>query len=514
MNPAHEAAPVVPRAPNLVLNVLANFLGRGWAGIVSLIFVPIYIRFLGVDAYGLIGIYVSLLALLGVLDMGLSTTLSRQLARLSASPDAKGEARRLVRTMEVVYWTTGAAVGAGIIAISPLIAHHWVHSERIPPETVRHSIMIMGCVAAFEWPAALYSGGLTGLQRQVTLNVIRGGVGTLQALGAALIVWLISPTVIAYFAWQAAMMIVQAALLARALWWSLEPGGGPAKFDVALLRKNSAFAAGMTGIAFLATILTQLDKVILSRFLTLEEFGYYALAFNVANAVGMLVQPIFVAVFPRLSQVALTGDEGAAASLYHRTCQLLSVVVVPAAATIILFSREALVLWLRNPITADRTYGLLSVVLIGSVLNGIATMPFMLQLAYGWTRLSVVKNLLAVAVSVPLLLLLITRLGAMGGAIAWVVLNAGYVVLEVPIMHRRLLTGEMRRWYVTDNAMPMAVVAAICVLSRALLPASASGTLTFFWLAGTWLVSAAAAAGAVGLLAPATLRSYLRTLRP
>ncbi|HEX9402556.1 MAG TPA: oligosaccharide flippase family protein [Anaeromyxobacter sp.] len=509
---AVAAAPTRP-APNLVLNIIANFLGRGWSTAVSLIFIPIYIRFLGVDAYGLIGVYMSLVALLGVLDMGLSSTLSRQLARLSATPSAQQEARDLVRTMEFIYWGVGLAIGLGIVAVSPLIARYWVHSERIPPETVRHAVMIMGCVAAFDWPAALYSGGLMGLQRQVLLNGVRGGMGTLQAVGAVVVLWLVSPTILAYFIWQGAIMALQAAVLARCLWRSLPRTGKPAAFDRALLRKNSQFAAGMTGIAFLSTILTHLDKVILSKFLTLESFGYYTLAFNLANAIGMLVQPIFLAVFPRFSQVALDRDDSMAGSLYHKTCRLLSVVVLPVAITIVFFSREALLLWIRNPETADRTHVLLSVLMVGSAFNAVAMMPFMLQLAYGWTRLSVVKNIIAASVSVPLLVWMIVHHGAMGAAIVWIAINAGYFVFEVPYMHRRLLPREMRRWYLSDNVLPVALVTAACAVSRHLAPSGASGLVTFSWIAGTWAVSAAAAAAVVGLLSPANIRTYVRTLR-
>ena len=46
----------------------------------SLAFVPLYIKFMGIESYGLVGIFASLLALFGLLDMGLSTTLNRELA--------------------------------------------------------------------------------------------------------------------------------------------------------------------------------------------------------------------------------------------------------------------------------------------------------------------------------------------------------------------------------------------------------------------------------------------------
>ena len=44
-------------------NVAANFFGRGFAALLSLVAIPIYIRFLGIEAYGIIGFFTSLTAL-------------------------------------------------------------------------------------------------------------------------------------------------------------------------------------------------------------------------------------------------------------------------------------------------------------------------------------------------------------------------------------------------------------------------------------------------------------------
>jgi len=85
-------------------NIIANFAGKAWAAVMSIAFVPLYIKFMGIESYGLIGIFASLLALFSLLDMGLSTTLNRELARLSALPDKTHDMRDLVRTLELPYW--------------------------------------------------------------------------------------------------------------------------------------------------------------------------------------------------------------------------------------------------------------------------------------------------------------------------------------------------------------------------------------------------------------------------
>ena len=43
-------------------NAIANFIGQSWSAVVALLFVPVYIDYLGVEAYGLIGIFALLQA--------------------------------------------------------------------------------------------------------------------------------------------------------------------------------------------------------------------------------------------------------------------------------------------------------------------------------------------------------------------------------------------------------------------------------------------------------------------
>ena len=63
--------------PSVRNNIIANFAGSAWTKILGLAFVPIYIKLMGVEVYGLLGIFMSLVALLSLLELGLSATLSR-----------------------------------------------------------------------------------------------------------------------------------------------------------------------------------------------------------------------------------------------------------------------------------------------------------------------------------------------------------------------------------------------------------------------------------------------------
>ena len=62
----------------LKTNIIANFAGQGAATLIQLAITPIYIHWLGIEAYGLIGFQVTLQALTQALDLGLSPTVNRE----------------------------------------------------------------------------------------------------------------------------------------------------------------------------------------------------------------------------------------------------------------------------------------------------------------------------------------------------------------------------------------------------------------------------------------------------
>jgi O-antigen/teichoic acid export membrane protein len=475
-------------------NIAANFSGKGWAVIMNLAFVPLYIKFMGVESYGLVGIFASLLSIFGLLDMGISTTLNREMARLSTLPGKAQEMRDFVRTLEVIYWGVGFFIALAVFALSSPIANYWVQADKLPPSTVYQALMIMGCIMAFQWPLRLYSGGLMGLQKQVLLNGINVGAATLRGVGAVFILWQISPTIQAFFTWQIIISFFHTSTTAVFLWKNLPKTGYFSHFQKKLLLPVWRFSAGLTGISVVSLILTQTDKIILSRMLTLEMFGYYTFATVVAQALYNFYGPIYSAIFPRFCQLISVSDHIGLKALYHKSCQLLSVMVLPVAIVISLFSSEIMLLWTGNHLIVSNTQYLVSILIVGTALNGLMQLPAGLMYADGWTKLSFYSDLIAVIVLIPMMLLLVIHYGAVGAAVSWLTLNLGYVLIVIHIMHARLLKGEKWQWYFIDVGIPLLGALTVALLWRIFVPDGMSRYLMLAYLAGvsiTTLISSA-----------------------
>lgn len=460
----------------------------------SLAFVPLYIKFMGIESYGLVGIFVSIQLIFSLLDMGISTTLNRELARLLPLPDKAQEMRNLVRTLESVYWGVALIIAFAVVGLSSPIAHYWVKTVELPRSTVQQALMIMGGIMAFQFPLRFYSGGLMGIEKQVLLNCINVVAATLRGIGAVVILWQVSPTIQAFFTWQIFICFFNAFFLRAFLWRSLPKTGNPSHFQKNVIFHVWRFAAGISGISVASLIVTQTDKIVLSKTLTLEMFGYYILATGVAFTLINFVGPISSALFPRFSRLVSLHDQIGIKVLYHKGCQLVSVLILPTAIVVSLFSAEILLLWTGNPLIVKNSHVIVSLLIIGVAFNGLMYLPLSLQLSHGWTKLGLYSEIIAVIVFAPTIYFLSIYYGAVGAAVGCIILYGGYVLICIPVMHSRLLKGEQWRWFFKDVGVPLAAALTTALIWRICLPNEMSRYVMFASLAGvsiTTLISSA-----------------------
>ena len=228
----------------------------------------------------------------------------------------------------------------------------------------------------------------------------------------------------------------------------------------------SRFAGGMFGGTCLLLLLTQIDKILLSRTLELSAFGYYTLAATAAGTITLLGSPVSQAWYPRLSQLQAQADRAMLIRTFHMGAQLISVIVGTAGIVLSVFADVIMLIWTQDAVIASHTADLVRVLTVGGLLNGMMWIPYQTQLAHGWTGLVFRMNLVAVLVIVPCLLWAVPQYGAMGAAWVWVALNVGYVLIAAHFMFKRIIEAEKWGWYLHDVALPLLAALVTCMIFR------------------------------------------------
>jgi Polysaccharide biosynthesis protein. len=129
-------------------NIIANYLGQGWSGFMAVAFLPLYIRYLGVEAFGLIGLFAVIQALVMILDMGMGPTLNREMASFTNGDYSPQSIRDLLRSLEIICLSLAMVVVIVAWLSSDYLAREWLRADHLPIGDVAHALTLMALVAA------------------------------------------------------------------------------------------------------------------------------------------------------------------------------------------------------------------------------------------------------------------------------------------------------------------------------------------------------------------------------
>jgi O-antigen/teichoic acid export membrane protein len=441
--------------------------------------------------------------------LGFATTVNREVARLSPKASAVDirELGEFAATAQHWYWILGCGTGIVMYFATPYIASTWLNAENILQDDLTDSARLFGLVACLQWPVSFYQSGLLGLQRQVKLNLITIPFNALINLGGVVLLWLGPRSVTTLFAWQAVVLLVQVAVMNVQFWRCVGIPRETRSVSLAALKGKWRFSLGMGGISITGFILTNLDKLILSRLLSLESFGHYSLAGTLARGLYVMITPVFNAYFPRFAALASSGDKAMMRQCYHNAAQVMSVLILPLAVTMGIYSSVIAFFWLQNSSIARNVAPIASLLVIGTCLNGLMYIPFALQLAYGNTKIGLCINLCLVAGFVPATIFATFQYGVLGAAAMWGIINGLYLLVGLPITHKYLLSGQTGSWLRFDVLPPLAATFVIVAIGRAVLFSDQSTVLMLISVGSIWLLATIGAA-----LSANQVRSTIRQL--
>lgn len=449
---------------------MANYVGKCFNIVSVYLFVPLYLKYLGIEAYGLVGFYTSMLGVLALGDLGLTATMNRELARLSVEENSKSQMNSLVRTIELLYFIMTATIGLLVWFSAPILAEYWIKSNIISIIEVNSSIRLMGFAISLQLIFGLYIGGLTGLEKQVKTNIILVACSIFRGVGGVLVLKCYSPTIYAFAVWQLISNTIFALISRHMLWRSLPSINTNMHigFNFKALQSIWNYTAGMAGIALITIILTQTDKILVSKMLSLTDLGYYTLAGTLASIPTALTGPLATAVFPRFNGLVAKNDYRALNLLYNQFTQLVGMIIIPAGFTMILFSKDLVFAWTGSLETAIKVETLARVLLLGQLLQAIMILPYYISLAHGDTKLNMHLWCLSVIAIIPLLIVLIKYFGIMGAGISWLVINLSTVFVFLYKTHKKYLNINTFVWFKQSILMPCLISFPIIIIFRSI----------------------------------------------
>lgn len=452
---------------SLKSNVLASYAGQIYVTLIGIVMVPMYVRYMGAEAYGLVGFFAMLQAWFQLMDMGLTPTMARETARFTGAPADALQLRRLVRALEAIFAAVAVVGGVGLMLSADWIAQNWLRVETLPLIEVERAITLMAICIGLRWMSGLYRGAINGFERLVWLSGFNIGVATCRFILVIPFFILVGSSPSEFFAYQAVIAVVELLVLFSKTYRLLPriDAGDSVNGQWGAVRGVLKFSLSIAFTSSVWVLVTQTDKLVLSKLLPLSEYAYFTLAVLVAGGVGIISGPISAAILPRLTRLAAQRDEAGLIQLYRNATQLVAVIAVPAALMLGFFAEHILWAWTGDAGIASKAAPVLALYAIGNGILALGAFPYYLQFAKGDMRLHMIGNILFLLILIPALIWATLNFGVRGAGCAWLCTNVLYFLFWVPTVHRRLVRGLHRAWLMQDVAaivvLPVLVAAVI-----------------------------------------------------
>ncbi len=468
----------------LISNTAANLAGQLLYPLLALVLVPFYLRHLGLEGYGLVGLMSLVVSLLAVFSRGLGSAVQREIGRRSGTAAAT-TLRQLLRSVEVLYWGLAAGLALLLAAAAFTIGPRWVQAQQLSLETVTTCLVLLAVRVAVAFPHSVYQSVFVGAERQVLGNALNAAIALTSATCSVASV-LVFQSVVAVYASEVVVAAVYVFVL-RAFAFSVLPAA-PAAFDRGEVRALMGISAALVWTNGVGLLLSNLDRLIVSALMPVAALAVYTMAVMGGRLVTLFSNPFLQASFPRMCQVTQNGSPEDQARDVLRNAAVLVVVAASFGLPLAAFSAEVLTFWVRDPALVAATAPIMSIYTAACLLLAFASVFYQWQTATGRVGVQVTFNGIAL-LWFPLLLWILTqRMGLTGAATAWAIYGALALVSNVWATYGRdRLPATTGLAYLRMTAFALAPAILFTAISR--LAADA-------WFAHSLVARAACASGA------------------
>ncbi len=493
---------------SIPVNIAANYISFFYTSGIGFVVTPLLYHAVGAAGYGLIGFYAVLQAWFVMLDFGLSATMSRVCSRYKAGAIPDSEMLNNFRVIERIFLLIGGIGAILIIIAAEPIAAKWFDLTGNLYSQATTSIAIMGIVVAFRWGSGLYRGILNGVERQVTasgLNVI-GATFRFPLAYICVVIWGLD--IQGFFLLQAAISIMEFGIL-RLLARSELPKSNDSKSEKMVVPETIfRFSAGVFWVGLTNTAVMQIDKIIISKKIGLEDFGEFSLVIVLVNVIGMASGPIASALIPALSRVYAENRPYAFYVTYSKYWQICVIFVGAIVAMFITNSYSILNVWVNDADVATKFANPMVMYSLGNLMFSMASYVHYLQFATGNLSLQLRYNTIFILIYLPLMMIAVVIYGVDGAAFVWAVCSSlGFVYITYAV-HCRLMRPSyllwMKRYFVNGFVAMLMAAALFSFIVRSVHTKTATSSL---------LILATLLVVATGLISSKNIRRHIKYRR-
>ena len=414
---AAQEAPQVQllRGRLLARNVVWNLIGSGAPMLVAFFCIPVLVRGLGTDRFGVLALAWALIGYASLFDLGLG----RALTQLVAKKIGAGEGNEI----PVLVWTSlilMLLVGFIGVLVAFVLSPWLVHRVLNVPSSLQRETLDSFYLLGLSIPVVISTAGLRGLleahQRFGLINALRIPMSVFTFAGPLLVLpfsnslfpvvaVLVGGRLIALAAHLLLCLRVAPALRHRIAWH--RPAVGP------LLR----FGGWMTVSNVVGPLMVTFDRFVIGALVSISAVAYYATPYEMVTKFWIIPGALVGVMFPAFSTSSIR-DRNRMAQFFGRSVKYVLLVLFPMVLLVVVLAPDGLKLWLGAEYARNSTH-VLQWLAVGVFINSLAQVPFALVQGVGKPDLTAKLHLIELPAYLATLWWLTRRHGIEGAAIAW-----------------------------------------------------------------------------------------------
>ena len=447
-----------------IVKLISNFGSRIWSLVSVFIFVPLYIHYLGIENYAIIGFYTLILGIISFADAGMSSAVIREFSHDNTALYKYS----VLRKVENLYWTICFCISLILIFSSNLIAEKWLHTENIPIKKLAYFIKLIGIGVPIQLVSSLYYGALFGLNEQVRANSYQILWNIARAALVIILFIVFKPSLEIYFIWQIICNSIYIIALRFSIIRILSQTENKLNNILDGIPKSILnYVGGMTLIAVISAVNSQADKIITSSFFTLKIYGFYNIASLLAQIPVIIATPLTMFVFPLFSKFSSKEDNNEKLNIcFEKISFILNMLIFPAVILLIIYAKEIILLWAGKSIDVailpDIVF-VLRMLSVGSLFLALQFPFFYLLLSKGKTKYTIYQGVVQILIGIPLLYFCAKHYGIRGIGLPWILINLGSFTYLCIICFSKYINLNYKKFFIYYILVPFFITFIVCI---------------------------------------------------
>jgi len=385
--------------------------------LVGVFTIPLVVRGLGTERYGLLSLAWVVLGYFTVFDLGLGRATTKYVAE-ALSKGEVDQVPQIVWTAVTFQAVLGLLGGLVLFGITDLLVENILN---IPPDLMseaREALYLLALSVPLVLVSISFSGVLEAAQRFDLVNLVRipSSILTFVLPLAGIYLGLGLPGIVAL------ILLARIGTLAAFIVMDLRIAPTIREYSVSFARFSHLFAYGgwVMVTSVVGPILVYLDRFLIGSLLTIAAVTYYTAPYEAVTRISIISLSLSTTLFPAFSAMEGVRDRQKLGMFFARSTKYAFLISGTIVVVVIVYAKEILQIWLGSDFVIESTFSM-QLLAMGVLINSLAYTPFALLQGVGRPDLPAKFHLIELPIYIGIAWVLVSEYGIVGAAGAYTI---------------------------------------------------------------------------------------------